>query len=274
MRKKLTFGRILIYLMAFGAAFVWLMPTVWMALASLKPKGSVITILGSLLKGPFTLDNYRVVSESAIWLWMKNSLVVGVISTLGALALDSLAAYALSYLRYPGRRWVFWFIMIAMMVPIETQVIPMYQVMLEFGLMNSYLALILPAVAAPFGVFILKQFYDGIPREIAEAARIDGAGHLRIFTSIFLPLSRSAMVAVGLFSFIGSWNNFLWPFMVITKESRMTVPVGLPMFSSTMGSDMIMPLAASFLASIPTILVFVLFQKHIIKGISMTGLKG
>lgn len=274
MRKKLTFGRILLYLMAFGAAFVWLMPTVWMALASLKPKGSVITILGSLLKGPFTLDNYRVVSESAIWLWMKNSLVVGVISTLGALALDSLAAYALSYLRYPGRRWVFWFIMIAMMVPIETQVIPMYQVMLEFGLMNSYLALILPAVAAPFGVFILKQFYDGIPREIAEAARIDGAGHLRIFTSIFLPLSRSAMVAVGLFSFIGSWNNFLWPFMVITKESRMTVPVGLPMFSSTMGSDMIMPLAASFLASIPTILVFVLFQKHIIKGISMTGLKG
>lgn len=273
-KRKPTAGRMILYICAIILAVIWLAPTVWMVAVSFKPKNSAVTVLANLLSPPFTLDNYRAVAESAIWLWMKNSLIVGVVSTLGALLIDALAAFALSYLRYPGRSAVFWFIMLAMMIPIEAQIIPMYQVMVQFGLMNSYLSIILPSLAGPFGVFVLKQFYDGIPRELAEAARIDGAGYWRIFWNIFLPLSRSSMVAVGLFVFIGSWNNFLWPFMVLTSDKRMTVPVGLPMFNSLMGSDMVMPMTACFIASIPTILLFLLFQKHIIKGVAMTGLKG
>lgn len=272
--KKLTLQRGVTYLIAIICAIIWIAPVVWMILASLKPQNSVVTILSNLIKGPFTIENYLAVGNSDIWLWMKNSLIIGGLSTLGAAVLDSMAAYALSYLRYPGKRGIFWFIMIGMMIPVEAEIIPMYQEMVELKLMNSYASIILPALAGPFGVFILKQFYDGIPRELAEAAKIDGAGYLRIFMDIFIPLSKSSLFALGIFLFIGSWNNFLWPFMTLTSSDMMTVPVGLPMFNSLMGSDMVMPMAAAFMASIPTIVVFLLFQKHIIKGITMSGIKG
>ncbi|MDO4275556.1 MAG: carbohydrate ABC transporter permease [Eubacteriales bacterium] len=273
-RRKMTLGRGLLYLFAIVCAVLWLAPVVWMILASLKPQNSAVTILSNLVKGPFTFENYVEAAESEIWLWMKNSLILGVLSTLGAVAVDSMAAYALSYLRYPGKKAVFWFIMVGMMIPVEAEIIPLYQEMVEFGLMNSYASIVLPALAGPFGVFILKQFYDGIPRELAEAARMDGAGYFRIFANIFVPLSKSSIFALGIFLFIGSWNNFLWPFMTLTSSNKMTVPVGLPMFNSLMGSDMVMPMAAAFLSSIPTIIVFLFFQKHIIKGITMTGIKG
>lgn len=245
-----------------------------MILASLKPQNSAVTILSNLIKEPFTFANYLEVSESQIWFWMKNSLFIGVVSTAVTIVVDAMAAYALSYLQYPGKKAIFWFIMLGMMIPIEAEIIPMYQEMVELGLTNTYASIILPTVAGPFGVFILKQFYDGIPRELAEAARIDGAGHGKIFWSIFVPLSKSSMFALGIFLFIGSWNNFLWPFMTLTSSKKMTVPVGLPMFNSLMGSDMVMPMAAAFVSSIPTIIVFLFFQKHIIKGITMSGLKG
>ena len=273
-RRKRTLQRGILYLLAIFCAFIWLAPVIWMILASLKPQNSAVTILSNLIKEPFTFANYLEVSESQIWFWMKNSLFIGVVSTAVTIVVDAMAAYALSYLQYPGKKAIFWFIMLGMMIPIEAEIIPMYQEMVELGLTNTYASIILPTVAGPFCVFILKQFYDGIPRELAEAARIDGAGHGKIFWSIFVPLSKSSMFALGIFLFIGSWNNFLWPFMTLTSSKKMTVPVGLPMFNSLMGSDMVMPMAAAFVSSIPTIIVFLFFQKHIIKGITMSGLKG
>ena len=160
------------------------------------------------------------------------------------------------------------------MVPLEAELIPLYQTMVDFGLVNQYASLILPSLAGPFGVFVLKQFFDGIPRELAEAARIDGAGVVRIYLNIFLPLGQSALVAVLIFTFIGSWNSYIWPFMAITSEKMMTVPIGLPMFQSFLGSDKTVPMAANFFASIPAIVIFLLCQKHIIKGVAMSGLKG
>ncbi len=270
---KITLQRGLLYLFTIICAVLWFAPVVWMILASLKPQNSAVTILESLLRGPFTLENYIEISESEIWTWMKNSLFLGCISTLGAVIVDSMAAYALSYIEYPGKKIIFWFIMMGMMIPVEAEIIPLYQEMVEIGLTNTYLSIILPTLAGPFGVFILKQFYDGIPRELADAAKIDGAGYFRIFLSIFIPLSKSSVFALGIFLFIGSWNNFLWPFLTLTSSKKMTVPIGLPMFNSLMGSDMVMPMAA-FLASIPMMIVFLLFQKYIIKGIAMTGIKG
>ncbi len=271
---KITLYRVLLYLFTIACAVLWLAPITWMLIASLKPQNSAVTILENLIKGPFTLENYIEISKSEIWTWMKNSLLLGCVSTLGTIIIDSMAAYALSYLEYPGKKIIFWFIMLGMMIPIEAEVIPLYQEMVEIGLTNTYMSIILPMMAGPFGVFILKQFYDGIPGELADAAQIDGAGHFRIFLNVFIPLSKSSIFALGIFLFIGSWNNFLWPFLTLTSSKKMTVPIGLPMFNSLMGSDMVMPMAASFLASIPMMIIFLLFQKHIIKGIAMTGIKG
>lgn len=273
-RRKTALRRGGLYLFAIICATFWFAPIIWMILASLKPQNSAVTILEDLVRKPFTLENYIEVSKSEIWIWMKNSLLLGIISSLGSVLIDSMAAYALSYLEYAGKKLIFWFIMLGMMVPIEAEIIPLYQEMVKLGLTNTYTSIILPTLAGPFGVFILKQFYDGIPRELAEAAKIDGAGYLRIFLTIFVPLSRSSIYALGIFLFIGSWNNFLWPFLTLTSNKKMTVPIGLPMFNSLMGSDMVMPMAAAFMASIPMMIVFLLFQKSIIKGITMTGIKG
>lgn len=160
------------------------------------------------------------------------------------------------------------------MVPTEATIIPLFNMMVENGLVNSYSSIIFPSLAAPLGVMILKQFFDGIPNDLVEAAKIDGAGLFRIYATIFVPLSRSSMAALAIFTFISSWNNFLWPFLAISDEKMMTLPIGIPLFQSGYQMDLTIPMAANMLASLPAIFVFIIFQKHIIKGITMTGIKG
>ena len=271
---KRKISHMLVYLIAITLAVLWLVPLLWMILVSFKPKGSTVTVLSELLSRPFTLNNYAAVLASSIWRWTMNSLVVCVATLAGTLVLGSMAAFALSYLEFRGKKFLFWFIIAGMMVPIEAELIPLYRIMIQFKMVNTYASLILPALAAPFSVFVLKQFFDGIPRDLSEAARIDGATVWRIYYSVFLPLSQSALIAVLIFTFIGSWNSYIWPFMSITSEKMMTVPVGLPMFQSFLGSDKTTPMAANFFASIPAIVIFLLSQRHIIKGVTMTGLKG
>jgi multiple sugar transport system permease protein len=272
--RKNTLGKLLVYAAAIALAVIWLTPLIWMILVSIKPKGTPVTVMAKLFSPPFTLDNYLKVLDSSIWQWSVNSLIVCGVTLLGTLVLDSMAAYALSYLQFRGKKWLFWFILAGMMVPLEAELIPLYQIMVDFGLVNQYASLILPSLAGPFGVFVLKQFFDGVPHELAEAARIDGAGVVRIYLNIFLPLGQSALVAVLIFTFIGSWNSYIWPYMAITSDKMMTVPIGLPMFQSFLGSDKTVPMAANFFASIPAIVIFLICQKHIIKGVAMSGLKG
>jgi multiple sugar transport system permease protein len=245
-----------------------------MFMTALKPGGTAVTVISELIKAPFTLDNYSyVLNNASIWRWTWNSLYVAIVTTVVTIVLTSLAAFALSRLKFVGRNLIFWLIIGGLMVPVEAKIIPLFQIMMDFGLINSYSALILPGLAAPLGVFIMKQFYDGIPNELVEAAKIDGAGTLRIFWSIFLPLSRSSMAALGIFTFITSWNNFLWPFLAVNEEKMMTLPVGIPTFQSAYTAELMIPMAANVLASLPAIIVFIFFQKHIIKGITMTGIK-
>lgn len=272
--RKSSPGRAALTVVAIAIAAVWLIPLIWMVLASLKPVGTPVTVLKELLSPPFTALNYQKVTGSPIWSWMFNSVLVASITTFGVIVIDSLAAYALSRIHFPGSKLLFWVVLAGLMIPVEAELIPLYQIIVEMNLINTYAALIFPGLAAPFGVFVLKQFFDGIPNELVEAAKIDGAGPCRIYYNIFLPLSRSSLIAVAIFTFLGSWNNYIWPFLAITKEKMMTVPIGLPMFQSIQGTDIIMPMAANVLASLPAILLFMVFQRHIIKGISMTGIKG
>lgn len=273
-KRKTTKGRKLLYVLSYSLVFIWLIPVLWMFLTAIKPGGSAVTVISELLKPPYTFDNYKyVINNALIWRWTWNSLYVAFVTTGLTLILTSLAAFALSRLQFVGKNLIFWLIIGGLMVPVEAKIIPLFQIMIDFGLFNSYSSLILPGLAAPLGVFILKQFYDGIPNELVEAAKIDGASTLRIFWSIFLPLSRSSMAALGIFTFITSWNNFLWPFLAVNEEKMFTLPVAIPTFQSSYTAELMIPMAANVLASLPAIIVFILFQKHIIKGITMTGIK-
>ncbi|GGF22516.1 sugar ABC transporter permease [Halobacillus andaensis] len=273
-RKKMNVSRKLLYIFSYLFIAAWLIPIVWMFITSITPRGESVTIISELFTPPFTWANYEYVLENAmIWRWTFNSFFVASITTVLTLLLTSLAAFALSRLRFVGRNLIFWLIIAGLMVPIEAMIVPLFQIMIELNIVNTYSALILPNLAMPLGVFLLKQFYDGVPNELMEAAKMDGAGLLKIYWKIFLPLSRSSMAALGIFTFIMSWNDFLWPFLAVNSESMFTLPVAIPTFQSSFSSELMIPMAVNTLASVPAIIVFILFQKHIIQGIAMTGIK-
>lgn len=194
--------------------------------------------------------------------------------TLCTLVITSLAAYALSKLKFKGKGVVFLLIASGMMIPMESIIIPLYQAMAQAKLLNTYAGLIYPSLASPIGVLIMKRFYDSIPDDLIEAAVLDGAGPFERWWNICFPVSKSSMAAVGIFTFTSAWNNFLWPFLSITSEKMMTLPVGIPQFQGANLSEFTLPMTASVVASVPAIIVFIIFQKQIIKGIAMTGIKG
>lgn len=274
LKPRMKPGRTFLYIISYSTVLIWLVPMLWMVITAIKPDGSPVTVLTELIKPPFTMDNYRFVSENAsIWRWTWNSVYIAIVTTALTLLMTSMAAYVLSRIPFKGNKLVFWIIIAGLMVPTEATIVPLFLMMVDNGLVNSYSSIIFPSVAAPLGVLILKQFYDAIPKELVEAAEMDGANKLRIWWSIFLPLSRSSMAALGIFTFISSWNNFLWPFLTITDEKMMTLPIGIPLFQSGYAAELTIPMAANMLASLPALIVFILFQKHIIKGITMTGIK-
>lgn len=273
--KSVSASRIVTYFIAYFMAAVWIFPLIWMIMSSFKPYGTPVSYLGKVFSMPFTLDNYRQLPEKApIWIWTFNSAVVAAIVTLGILLITSMAAYSLSKLDFKGSKVMLLVITAGLMVPIEAIVVPLYLTIVDLGWLNTHISLIVPSLAAPLGVIIMKQYYDSIPNELIEAAKIDGSSYLRTWYTICVPLSRSAMAAVGIFTFTNSWNNFLWPFLSISSDKMMTLPVGLPVFQGTHLEEFTLPLTASVFASAPVLLAFILFQKQIVQGIAMSGIKG
>ncbi|WP_051585912.1 carbohydrate ABC transporter permease [Caldanaerobius polysaccharolyticus] len=273
--KKLTIGRIALYFVVYILAILWMIPLIWMIITSLKPQGSPVTDVAEWFKLPYTFENYVYVFENApILRWTFNSAFVAIVVTAFSLLFASLAAFALSKINFRYKDVAFWLILSGMMVPGEAVIIPLYMEINSMNLLNSYWALILPSLAGPLGVLVLKEFFDGIPNELMEAATIDGCSMFGIWWRIFLPLSKASLSSLAIFTFLGSWNNFLWPFLSITSDKIMTLPVGLPNFMSSYSQDYVRPMAANAFASLPVIIVFLFFQKNIIKGITLSGLKG
>mgnify|MGYP001032806820 FL=1 len=273
--KKMKPGRWIAYILAYAIALLWLFPVVWMIISSFKSYGTPVSILPELFKGEFTFDNYVTITEKApVLRWIFNSFFVAMVVTVGTILITSLAAYAISKLRFLGKKYVFAIITAGMMVPMEAIIIPLYQNMAKLGLLNSYIGLMCPSLAAPIGVLIMKRFYDSIPQDLIEAGMLDGANDFQRWWKICVPISKSSMAAVGIFTFINSWNNFLWPFLSITSEKMMTLPVGIPQFQGANLSEFTLPMTISVVASVPAIIMFLIFQKHIIKGIAMSGIKG
>jgi multiple sugar transport system permease protein len=257
-------------------AVLWLAPLVWALLTSLKYEADTTTVpLEVVPERGFTLEAYvSVLTNSGLVTWFVNSTVVTIVVTVITVALSAAAAYGFSRTRFRGRNVLFALTVAGIMVPPQILIVPLYRQMLAMGLADTYLGIILPQLVVPAMVFILKKFFDGIPNELEEAARMDGAGSLRIFLQIVLPLSRSILAAVSIFVFIHAWNNFLWPFIIISDPSLMTLPVGLVQVQSSFGVRYAQVMASALLAGLPLIVVFMLFQRQIVRGVATTGLGG
>ncbi|MEU7469583.1 carbohydrate ABC transporter permease [Streptomyces sp. NPDC044984] len=257
-------------------ALLWLLPMAWAVLTAFKSEQDASDPVHWIWpRGGFTLDAFRTVIERGdLPLWMLNSFLVAAAVTAVTVAVSATAGYAFSRTVFRGRRWLFALTVASVLVPPQMLIVPWFQQMLTLGLVDTYAAVILPQTVAPVMVFILKKHFDAVPRELEEAARIDGAGHARIFWSVLLPLSRPMLAAVSIFVFIGAWNNFLWPFVSTSDPALMTLPVGITAVKDAYGVNYAQTMASSVLAALPLVLVFVFFQRHIVKSVATTGLGG
>lgn len=222
-----------------------------------------------------TLQNFQfVLQDSPLLRWTWNSLVVAIITTVVVLALNAMAAYAFARIKFVGREFLFYLVLITLMVPEQVILVPLYLLVSELGMINGYGALIFPRLAIALGIFMLRQFYLGLPNELEEAAELDGASRWTIFTRIVLPLTKPALSALAIFTFLGSWNSFLWPLVAVSNEQMFTLPVGLANFQGTYNIEYAKIMAAAFIASVPVLIVFFIFQRQFIQGIALTGSKG
>jgi len=269
------------FIVTFLLALIWALPMAWMLVTSIKPESQIVTLPIRWLPDrltDLTLQNYINVlaiprGVDLIRSFM-NSLVVALVGTAGVVAVDTLAAYALSRLRFPGRDILFYAIVASLIVPPEIVLIPNYITVWRLDWLNTLLPLIVPPVGSGFGVFLLRQFFLSIPTELEDAARIDGCGRLRILWSVILPLSSGAIATLAIFTFLYYWNDFTWPYITINAADVMTLPVALIQFRGDYYSEYGQLMAGTLLTALPTIVVFLLAQRLIIRSITLTGLKG
>jgi multiple sugar transport system permease protein len=266
--------------LAFGvlivAAILWLIPLLWAVNTALKPEPETTTVpITWIPEGGFTLESFwQVLTAGGLVRWYFNSALTSSIITAAVLLLGSLAAFGLSRIPFRGRTVVFWVIIAGLMVPPQILIVPLFMEMDALGFVDTYQGIILPQIASPLAVFIFKQFFDGIPAELEEAAVVDGASRLRVYWQVWMPLARPAIAAVGIFTFVLSWNNFIWPFVIVTNTDMMTIPVGLATVQSSYGLRYADIMASAVLGGLPLVIVFLFFQRQIVQGIASTGLKG
>nr|WP_226961338.1 MULTISPECIES: carbohydrate ABC transporter permease [Streptomyces] len=274
-RLRRNAGQIVLTAVASALAALWLVPLLWSLSTSLKPEGDTQKLPLKWLQSNMTLDAYRdVLGEGDIITWLLNSVIVSVGVTSLAVAVSALAAYGFARTDFRYKRFFFGLAMAGILVPGTVITAPLFANVRAMGLVDTYWGIILPQLSAPATVFILYKFFQGVPRELEEAARIDGAGRWRIFLQIVLPLSRPVLAAVSIFTFIGSWNNFMWPYLVTTDPDLATLPVGLATVQSSFGVRWAHVMAGALLAALPLLIVFVFFQRQIVRGVAHTGIAG
>lgn len=275
-RKRTTPARVAATIVVSVLAVIWLIPYAWAAVTAFKSETeAAATPLTWFPQSGFTFDAFaKVLRDGNIPLWTWNSLFTSAVITAITLVISALCAYALSRIDFKGKNILMAVIIGSIVIPPPVLIVPLFYQMLSMRMIDTYWAIILPQVIHPAMVFVLKKFFDQIPRELEEAAIMDGAGRIRVFMQIVLPLSRPILSAVAIFVFIGAWNNFLWPFIATNESSLLTLPVGLQTIKSAYGIQYAQNMASALLAALPLIIVFLFFQRQIIRGISTTGLAG
>ena len=252
---------------------LWLIPLAWALDTALKPESETTIFPLTWLSSHFTLQAFAsTLSTSDLPRWYFNSILTSVVISLVTVVLASMAAYAFSRIPFRGRGVLFWIILAGIMIPGQVLIVPLFALMQSLRLVDTYLGIILPQIASPFAVFIFKQFFDGIPHDYDEAAVMDGASRLRVYWQVLMPLARPAIATVAILTFVASWNNFIWPFIVITDTKMMTIPVGLATVQTSYGIRYAQIMASALLGGLPAVIVFLFFQKQIVEGLA-GGLK-
>ena len=265
-------GSALVFVALVAIASVTVFPLVWMVSSAFK-EGTEVYQLSILPESP-TLENFRYVFvQVPFFRYMLNSFFVSATVTVIALFFHSMAAYALARLRFPGRELIFTLIFSTLLVSLPVILVPLFVLVRSMGLLNSYAGLIIPAIFNAFGIFLLRQFYLGVPKELEEAAILDGAGYWRVYANIILPLSRPILAALAVFFFLANWNSFLWPLTVTSDTDLRVVQVGIATFQQQYKSAQNYIMAASVVVAMPTMLLFFIFQRQLVESIKTSGLK-
>lgn len=274
-RRPIRWSRGATYTALVVGLLLTLMPFIWMLLGSFKTQGELLQRPITWWPENPTLENYeKWLSQLNYGQFFMNSIVVAVAVVLGNIIFCSMVGYALAKMRFPGKKVLFALVMLTLMVPGVVTLVPMFVLVSNMGLVNTYPALILPFLAGPLGVFLMRQFILGIPDALIEAARIDGAGEFRIFFRIVLPQCGPPLATLSILTFLGSWNNFLWPLVVAQTENMYTLPVALSLYSvGSNGTYYGLLMAGSVLVVTPILILFLFLQRYFVQGIAMTGIK-
>jgi multiple sugar transport system permease protein len=263
------------YVILVLVAVVMVGPFVWMLLASLKTDADVKRIPPGVLPDPFTGQNYsRVVDAFPFWRFACNSLGVSLMSTVLQLVTASTAAYCFARIEFKGRNLLFGLYLATMMIPLQVVIVPLFIEMRNLGLVDSYAGLLLPTIVSSFGTFLMRQAFMALPKDLDEAAFIDGAGHVKVFTRVLLPLTAPALATFAVFAFMSSWNAFLWPLVITQSESHMTLPVGLSRLQGRFTTNWNVVMAGAVMSIAPIVAFYAFTQRWIIRSVAFTGSKG
>ena len=274
-RSRRRIGTAVLHLVFLAGSVVVAFPFVWMILSSFKSIQDFYNF--GFLPSVFDVSAYQYVfTETNFGRWYLNSAIVAVVVTVTNIVFCSLIGYTLAKFRFPGARAVFILILSTLMVPTEMLVIPWYVSAVHLHLANTYVGIFLPGVMEAFGIFLMRQFMLGVPDDLLDAGRVDGLGEFRLWWQVAMPLVKPAIAALGIVTFLGNWNAYLWPVIVIATDQMRTIPVGIALYATAVsnGIQWNTIMAMSVLTVVPMIVVFVIFQRQIISGIALTGLKG
>ncbi len=270
-------GATIRYIFLIIAALLTLVPFAYMFATAVTPSDETSHIPMYWIPPHATLDNFKYLFLQAnipLIQWLINSLFVATATTLVVLLVDALAAYGFARLEMPGRDLIFGFILLSLLVPVAVTLIPIFLLMRDLHFLNTYNALVWPAAASAFGVFLLRQFFQTIPRELEEAAHIDGASRLRVFWSVDLPMVTNALITLALLTWLTSWNDFFWPLIALNNNAMYTAPVAITYLNSTFTQQPGVLLAAAATIAMPPLLFYIIFQRRIQKAVMTTGLAG
>ncbi|SHE69731.1 multiple sugar transport system permease protein [Atopostipes suicloacalis DSM 15692] len=273
--NKFKFGRIIYYFFVVLLLFLILFPFVWLVISSFKFEKDIISWPPKLFAENYTLDNYiKVFNQIPMWSYIKNTVIFAGGVTIISVFLDSLAGYALSRMEFRGKNILYYGVLLTMMIPFQVYMIPLFLEISGMGLIDTYTGLILPRTTSAFGIFMMRSFFINLPKDLEEAARIDGLNEFQIFYKIMLPLIKPAMLSLGMFTLMNSWNDLLYPLMLTTTSDMRTLPAGLALFTGQHISFYGPVMAGAVVAMLPLLVLYVFLQKYFVQGTATAGLKG